>query len=443
MTHFIRNLAIFVTPLIIFQMMIWGLGIYTGEAIHPRIVAMMQNESCDYIWDVSNLESRVTYRLAQLDTTDAEVFVVGSSRSTQFRNQLFTEPGKFLNIALQGSRPESISALTEEIIQRAPNSKIIIMEIDIRIFHPRFALIVSLDEYDAQASENWLNYLTSRSNDLFRQFLLGDIRFDTYVKRETSSQIIVPVDSPSPLGIDAVNSMRGYRCDGSDQWSGIMIEKAPITRQNDNNNLERFFRGNEHTLSPERLDALENTLKLAREYNVQIIGYTPPYEPEIYEGLTGTDLYPSYLSASAHLQELFKSYGFSFFDFSNPADINATSDMFRDAVHPSELATLLLYNRLVEENPDLLAEYSDSDYLKIVAMNATDPFRIFPSYAAYTRTSIQTELDAAQALVDEESWTQAITRLTAFLEKFPEDEEANHLLLDAHANVEEQSISED
>lgn len=74
---------------------------------------------------------------------------------------------------------------------------------------------------------------------------------------------------------------------------------------------------------------------------------------------------------------LFETYGFTYFDFTNPVNLGVTDDEMIDSIHGSEYVTLLIYIQMLENSPDVLGQYSDLEYLERIAGGVNNPFEIF------------------------------------------------------------------
>jgi|GEM_PF-3180111 len=399
MRRFLKDLLVFLIPVIIVMCVVWTMGIYSGEAIHPRIIAQLQANSCDYIYGKSHLASRVAYRMAQLDYTQAEVFIVGSSRSVHFRDQFLDDPDKFFNISLPGTKTESVASFVEQIIKRSSNVKVILVEVEPTIFNSRIASDVALrledymDLYDPMESENVVKYLSENSNYLVQQLILRDLSLETIFLKEPNSKIQNNLDGVIPLGIEAIYSRTGFRCDGSIMESPIIIQEATSDRelalQHIEANVGLIQTGD--TIEPMRFTYIEQLLQRVQQEQIQIIGYTMPYEPQIHEIMVTTGDYSFIDIAIQGIEALFDEYGFPYANLSDPTMIGAESEMFYDAEHPSELATLLSYIELLDRYPEILGDYSDIDRLRSVANNVQDPFRVFPPFSTYLQDEITTQ----------------------------------------------------
>lgn len=432
MLQFIRNLTIFVTPLVIFQMMIWGLGIYTGEAIHPRIIATMQNETCDYIWYVPDRTATVAYRMAQLDNSNAEMFIVGTSRSTQFRADFIDDPDLFENLSMSSTTPITHLALIEALIERVPNPQVIILEINTGAFQPSldFAGENELDSYDVPVSENILQYLTLHSNDLFQKIVLGEAKLTRALKRQTLPSIILPpTNSHTYMGIRAIETGSGMRCDGSNVWTANGIANLNDAHKESITQLQNAPIRESVKPATSHFQYIERALQLAQQHGIQVIGYAPAFEPNLYNLMIEHPNYDYLEPLNKQLEELFTRYGFSYIDLADPSLLDADTEMFRDANHPGELGTLLTHIKLLETYPDILGKYSDLDRLYATVASADDPFRVFQPFAPYLDKDL---LVQAQLSLDAMDWDKAIELLDILIESDPTNVNYNRLLLDAY-----------
>ena len=131
--------------------------------------------------------------------------------------------------------------------------------------------------------------------------------------------------------------------------------------------LNLFLRGGDiyvqGDVSEERLALMDAILTWAQENDVLVVGFFPPVMPSLYDEMQSAGVFDYATLASLELKELFNQYGFFFYDYSDPAVLQAENIHFLDGWHFSELIHLRLYYELVEQVP-ALAQYSDPVYLE-------------------------------------------------------------------------------
>jgi hypothetical protein len=64
------------------------------------------------------------------------------------------------------------------------------------------------------------------------------------------------------------------------------------------------------------------------------------------------------------------------YDFTEPSQVNIETNMFLDAWHLAEVGTLALYLQIVNDRPDLLAQYSDVEQLNDLLDNAPSSWKL-------------------------------------------------------------------
>src|SRR5262249_45178238 len=105
---------------------------------------------------------------------------------------------------------------------------------------------------------------------------------------------------------------------------------------------------------PAQVTYLQTFLALCRDHNLTLIFYIPPYHPRLFAYYKQTTTFDS---ATASLLELLAAwrqenhYSFTVHDYADINSFAGTSEMFLDAIHPTENAGQLMAAMLVGDIP--------------------------------------------------------------------------------------------
>jgi hypothetical protein len=191
-----------------------------------------------------------------------------------------------------------------------------------------------------------------------------------------------PIYGLPALGIEATLNGRGFRSsDGSLQW-GSMIARPELHAERRAFDIEQlaertdmFITGNE--VNQPMLEALDDFLADADALNITVIGFAPPFTPSIYAGQIASGEHEYLPKSQPMIADIFASYDFPYFDWSDATVLDLEEEDFFDSWHTTELGSLVIYQQLLRELPDLLGPYSDLDHLEGVAAAALDSMRVY------------------------------------------------------------------
>jgi hypothetical protein len=139
--------------------------------------------------------------------------------------------------------------------------------------------------------------------------------------------------------------------------------------------LHQYLRGDE--VSEAAFVQLDRILDKADALNIEVIGFTPPYMPTLYEEMVREGQHTYWDKALPRVQAIFDEHDFYFFDFSDVSDFSSDAEM-RDGNHPSELLTLRMYMKMVEGAPEILGQYTDMEGLQALIDQAPNPHEVIP-----------------------------------------------------------------
>jgi hypothetical protein len=279
------------------------------------------------------------------------ILVLGNSRVMQFRSYFFKNEDEFYNAG------GAIAGINEarfflENMPRKYNPQIIIIGIDHAMLNSAQEVSTENEYYikTAKASKVSIPGVFAYSwkqvyEDYFsKKFSLG------FLFKRSSNNI-------NKIGLNALINNSGFRYDGSYQYGDLNM-----INNNFNKELNLIDKGESPYLysgeiSKDFIKNLELFLEESKKRNVFIIGFLPPFATSIYQKISDKPIeYDYILNSGPTVEKKFKSYGFEFYDFTNPNYIMADDKDFIDGNHGSEKIYLRLFQRMLKENSALNEE---------------------------------------------------------------------------------------
>ncbi len=371
MLRFILKLMLFCLLPLLTIGAIFGFSAYIGNAIPlPVVIALQKTEPVLYYAPYNRIYN---YKIHSAIARQPEILALGSSRMLTFREFFFhKKPNSFYNAALMGAMPDmSISYLDEVAGKIKP--KIIFWGLD----------------------QNWFNVNHSGwLGPFYRPTELLDVRFMLESTRDTVialingdyrlAEVLARTDPIyGVLALDARASQRGegFRNDGSYQFGRLLIRSETSAARYaedraDFDNRRRIYLPGDDIVT-ERVALIADTLARLKADGVYVIGILPPYDSEIYQEMIASGEYGYLPKAQAALQAVFDQYGYPLFDFSDGRGLGADDTTMVDTWHASERVMLAMYLQILTAEPDVLAAYSDADYLRAAHDSSHHPMEIF------------------------------------------------------------------
>lgn len=378
MNGFMLKLTAFFLPLTVAVGVIIGIAIQSGEAMPLKMVIRNQEADPLAIYLPVDRDTIFAYKNLMYHERLPEVVVIGSSRVLNFRsNALNNAPEKFYNAGFSGMRMREIEAFLDTLTpETAP--KILIIGIDQFWFNTLWT--DNREEAVIDRGEIGLDRVLKTTRRTWQEILLGTI---------TVPQIFAardPIYGGRAMGIDALMDGVGYIPDGSRQTDIVTLKPGDWSdlRQS---SLNSYWQGRGHyrrgkLLNEAALAHLERIIQKAQALGITVIGFGPPFMPDIYDGMMRSGEYTYLTELSPRLTALFEQYDTRYFDF---VDVSALSDAatreMADGVHPSELMSLRIYLEMVKALPDLLGEYTDIEALETLIAEAPNPHEVYRQYA--------------------------------------------------------------
>lgn len=320
-------------------------------------------------------DESIKYKIDMYKFYEPQIITLGSSRVLQFR-ELYFKNATFYNIGTPTYRSVGIVASALQELQNVKKPEIIILNVDWRWLNPHFNRFT----YDF-ADKSELTRRFERYKTLWYELCLGE---NMDLKKNLLYPKLLDVDAIGgrrPIGLMAAVKSKGYRPDGSYQYSNWINDYDPKEKRF----LETYGGIREGTASFERasdidyaeLAKLQEVIRSIKAQGSQLIVFLPPFPEEIYNAMLESDGHRDFmLKFEAAVRELCRQEQTSFYDFSNGAWLNAPDEEFLDGFHGSERTYGKIMLKMAED--PILKPYVNKEYIEKRLQESAHPFQIVP-----------------------------------------------------------------
>lgn len=365
---FLIKLILFSLPIFLAAVLPLGFAYYVGEIMPVSVAAALRTSQPDFIYGLRFGRDMFTYNSHIINQERPNILVTGSSRSWLFRSEFFNKPeASFYNASDAGWTLRQVDALLHSL-QPDSYPDVLLLGIDKPWFNPDFIPLNATSGTDTQ------NALT------ITRALLGFVAANPgelaalLARRE-------PVRGEFALGVSAITTGVGVRADGSLQYGEILLGTAPIDAMRAehlgslNHSSNMYVAGNE--ISADTLNQLAALLQFAHERDIQVIGFAPPFAPDIYARMRANGKHQYMWALDPVLGDVFEQYGYRYFDFTNPASVRAVDLDFWDGWHASERVSARMLAQMVTGIPEVLGKYTDAIFLEDAIRQSASPYQLF------------------------------------------------------------------
>lgn len=344
-----------------------------------REVALVQAGSTPVLYGRAYRVNFFAYKLIAAQIRMPKVLILGSSHVMQFRSQFFNkQPAAFYNA---GGAIHNLSEIQEFLSNLAPaqTPEVLILGLDQAWFNAHGASGFSERRVgDPIDEEYWppTDRLMNLSKEAFSDVLAGKIRLNGLLNRTE------PAYGAQAIGLNAIVHGVGFRNDGSLQWGPAILKLPSLTDRLrpgiDQMNANTFYYARAEHVVESRINEVEALLRYAAHRNIYVIAFSPPFAPTMYRRMMNDSGYQYLPEMASRLAELFVSYRFTYFDFSDAASVGAVDDDMLDDSHPSEFVCLQMYIRMLRSAPNILGRFSDWAFLQdILQRRGLNRFDLF------------------------------------------------------------------
>lgn len=366
---FLTRSFLFLLPLILFFGCLTFILLAAGELVSIKEIVRMQKNSEDQILlGLAYSNPDIYFKTESALERSPKILVLGASRTMQFRSLFFKNPDEFYNAGGAVEKIEDFNKFLEKL-PFGKEPKIIIIGLDHHFFNPN---INNFEENSAEKPKFW---------GVWQNGIKGLIK--DYLKRKFSlAEIISSRQGSEKFGLNAIINNDGFLNDGSYHYTKYIVnpESNPDYQFKDtllriDTGTRRFQYSNE--VSEKAIEELDGFLKSAKERNIYIVGFLPPYAHLVYEKMSSMgDKYGYIKKLDNELSPLFSNYGFKFYDFS---DINSAGSSDKEAIdgfHGSEKTYVRMLILMLEKNAEL-REAADKNYLKKMLDKSDNNYYVF------------------------------------------------------------------
>ena len=388
MKLFLKNLLLFLLPVSVFFApafaVLWG----TGEFYSLDRIGALARTPRPVLAGAAYSNFQTQYQLLETKTRTPSVLALGNSHVNEFRAAFFKEPAVFYNAA---HAVLALSDFTHFIGALDTQPKIIIVAMSPSYFNPDNTKVNLIKRPNPFASP--IAPHDPMLESFFRNGGWWKLYVDFYYGKFTFEQVFETNSSVSTIGLRSVAEKYGFTNDGSDYYGDVIhsaSSQASIREEIENlaknisetrGYLDRTtFTPYGSTLSEHALKELKTFLHTSKEKNIFVIGYVPPIAQAGYDRMEQYSDAPyayAFKQLAPTLQEIYREYGFAFYDFTSPASFGGSDGEMLDAgIHFSEKADLRMLIRMAKGTPQL-RQFVDVPYLEKSLANAKSPFVVF------------------------------------------------------------------
>jgi hypothetical protein len=362
MSRFFLRLACFLLPFALLITGVFFLVYYTGDLMPYDIVLDLQaaEPSMIYLPVGAGVPEHNQYKVFAAAHSKPEIVVVGSSRVTPFRHEMFArQTDAFYNAASLASIPETVAFLVDHL-PIDPPPRILVLGVDPHFFNVN----TGYDPVEGFSSrENFAPLDVVRLS--LQSFFLQNTSISNIVNR-TDRQYGWPA-----LGLRAINTGRGFRRDGSFRFEKRLEDQHRDTLVTLSSLPEGASQPN-----PVRLAAYDRILAWATEHNVYVIGVVTPYGERYYDLIQNSPDHAFFPQARTQIAAMFAEYGFPYYDFADLTDAGWSISEMRDVIHMTDLLAARVILEVARQEPRLSA-YVDLEQLQRDIAQAPNPDAIY------------------------------------------------------------------
>ncbi len=295
----------------------------------------------------------------------ADVLVLGTSRTMQFRSFFFKENVNFYNA---GGGVERLKQFLYFIREFQPENqpKILLIGLDQFMFNKKFDPLADKNySIDYKDKYSLINYVFGSGFQVWKDVFNKKINWDSL---QTSKF--------ERYGMNAIQNDNGFRSDGSYRYGQTINypEKAEDYQFKDT--YKRIKDGNRRfeyadSLNPDALVVIHDILMECQKRKISLVAFLPPYAPSILRKMEETKKYYYLNQIKPALEPIFSKYNFPLFDFTSKIkDSTPLNDSsFIDGFHGSEVVYLQLMN-VIAHNTKTFEPYCDTTILNSLEKRA-------------------------------------------------------------------------
>ena len=286
--------------------------------------------------------------------TTPDVIILGASHMQEVPADTFPN-AHFYNGHVHRDYYEDLLAMSELLIVYGRLPKTLVMSIRSRTFEPvanrtDFLWLPFMPEYRAMARRLGIPS-HSRLETFNSSYWLGLLSLPSLIEnglRTASADIQVgPTTRPSLRNMDVLSH------DGTIRWS--WEHQRFFTQSYTNDMVEdalQHAKAAPPIIDPTAVDAVDRLLELLRTHGVRIVLLHPPYNPDFYDGIAGTEYKESLRRVAETTLQLAEKHGAAVVGSFDPADVGCIRTMYIDSEHSDPQCLRRLFAEIPSEFRD-------------------------------------------------------------------------------------------
>ena len=351
MKRFIRNVLLFLLPVIIALVMV--IPVYftakaTGEFDSTEAHIAMQKENRKALLGMGYNEQTMYYKMLNANERKTKVLALGTSRVMQFGEETFCE--SFYNCG--GTVRGHFGSYTNFLQNLTYTPEVLIIGLDSWFFNSEW--------YTEHSDQGELYKIVPIERSLAG--LMESIVKDRLANRWTPDLLNT---YPDNIGFNGRVKDEGYQYDGSYYYG--FAYRFPEKRA-DFGFAESFskiqnsgvrFEWGDH-IDMDAVESLEHVLSYCSENGIMVVAFLPPFASAVYQAIIESHHYGYLEEIMPACEPLFEKYGFEIYDYMDGAKLNVTDECFLDGSHGSDIVYAQILIDMANRG-SVIAEYLDKE----------------------------------------------------------------------------------
>jgi hypothetical protein len=298
------------------------------------------------------------YKLVMLELHKPRVVAIGSSRTEQFRSDMFDRTAAFYNAGLLTERLYEFRRALAHLPEGNVESLILILDQwSFNANWPNSADNVLFEKEIAAGSSNALNAVQRGARTIWPHVLSGYLPLAEALSRNDN------------IGVSGRVRGNGFRWDGSYAYTDFARVRATLPDFEFKDTLKRIERGERRfepgdDVDPNAITELRELLAAARARGLNVVAILPPFAPTVERALRASPRHAYVQKIHAAIAPVFAAAGYRVVDFTSCEALGCSDEEFYDGFHPGPKADARLLARLADEVPWLDA-IVDQDELRM------------------------------------------------------------------------------
>jgi hypothetical protein len=372
MRKFISTLFLFLLPIFL-ALIIPTLFLGRSKEMFynlDKTIAKNNKYIIGYAYDESNYKYLKWKKVTEFEKYT--VLALGSSRTLQFRSNMFNVPFYNAGYTIYGLND------FKAFLQSVPKVK-----------YPGY-LIISLDQWMFNTS--WDNLSSNTDINMWKDSFIEYPKTETFInvytdllKRKYGFKLLMG-NSSTLIGLNALVNNKGFRNDGSMLY-GAQIRKLESndptaddynftnTYKLINDSVDRYKYAS--NINPKSIKVINNFLTFCHANKIKVVAFLPPFSEKVLTKMANTKKYNYMGEIYNSISPLFKRFNYELYDFTKPSGFNSNDSEMLDGMHGGEKAYLKMLIWMLDHNSSL-RDVCNKAKLQTDLSNANSKYIIYP-----------------------------------------------------------------